>query len=108
MQGMPNEALKKLSDDDLYRVRIHCLGKVQGVFFRASTKSVADKLGLYGWVRNESDGSVLIEATGLRRAITPLIEWCEKGPPMADVSNITTEWVEAHQLGPSETFEIKY
>ena len=43
---------------------IRVTGKVQGVFFRASTREEAQRLGLCGWVRNEADGSVRIEAEG--------------------------------------------
>ncbi|MEQ9567382.1 MAG: acylphosphatase, partial [Pseudomonadales bacterium] len=42
--------------------RIHVVGRVQGVFFRASTREKATSLGLKGWVMNQHDGSVLIEA----------------------------------------------
>ena len=45
-------------------VRIRVYGKVQGVFYRATTKTVADDLGLTGWVKNEADGSVTIIAEG--------------------------------------------
>ena len=47
-------------------VKIKVFGKVQGVFYRATTKSVADDLRLTGWVRNEADGSVSIIAQGDR------------------------------------------
>ena len=65
-------------------------GRVQGVFFRASTKEQADNLSLHGWVRNESDGSVLIEVSGEPKKITALMEWCKSGPRMADVEKITS------------------
>lgn len=67
---------------------IRVAGRVQGVFFRASTKDVADRLGVKGRVRNEPDGSVLIEAEGDDAAVDQLIEWCRKGPPHALVESV--------------------
>lgn len=64
---------------------IRVAGRVQGVFFRASTKDVADRLGVQGRVSNIPDGSVFIEAEGDDAAVDQLIEWCRKGPPRAKV-----------------------
>lgn len=52
-------------------------GKVQGVFFRASAKEQADKLGLNGWVRNLSDGSVEIQVEGEKETLKRFLEWCK-------------------------------
>jgi acylphosphatase len=60
-------------------------GKVQGVFFRASAKAVADELGIRGIVRNEPDGSVCVEAEGDEMTLARFIAWCKKGPPRAHV-----------------------
>jgi acylphosphatase len=60
-------------------------GLVQGVFFRASTKENADRLGINGFVRNEPDTSVYIEAEGEEEALNEFIKWCHHGPPRADV-----------------------
>jgi acylphosphatase len=62
-------------------------GKVQGVFFRASTKEKADALGIKGTVRNEHDGSVLVEAEGEENIIDDFIAWCQHGPRMARVDH---------------------
>lgn len=67
---------------------IRVSGQVQGVFFRASTKDAADRLGVRGRVRNEEDGSVFIEAEGEDAAVDKLVEWCRKGPPRARVQSI--------------------
>lgn len=72
-----------------YRIKV--MGKVQGVFFRASTKKTADRLGIKGWVRNEEDGSVLIEAEGSEQQMQIFIEWCRQGPQFARVENISVE-----------------
>ncbi|HYG04611.1 MAG TPA: acylphosphatase [Chryseosolibacter sp.] len=66
---------------------VHIKGKVQGVFFRASTKEQADALGITGFVRNEEDGSVYIEAAGSDDAIEAFLRWCRQGPPRARVDH---------------------
>jgi acylphosphatase len=66
-------------------VAIKVQGVVQGVFFRASTKEKADQLGIKGFVRNEPDGGVYIEAEGEEQALKQFIAWCEHGPPRAEV-----------------------
>jgi len=74
--------------------QIHIFGKVQGVFFRASTKEKADKLGVKGWVRNENDGSVMIEAFGSEKSISELIKWCHEGSQFSKVSEVVVEKME--------------
>lgn len=69
-----------------YQIRIR--GKVQGVFYRASTKTMADELGVKGWVKNEADGSVLIEAEGTKDKLLDLISWCKRGPLHAVVNSV--------------------
>lgn len=71
-------------------VNIKVIGKVQGVFFRASTRSKADDLGVKGFVRNEPDGSVYIEAEGTEEQLNRLVEWCKEGPPSARVDALET------------------
>jgi acylphosphatase len=66
-------------------VSIHVAGKVQGVFFRASTKEKADEFGVKGTVRNNMDGSVSIEAEGDEQNLNLFIEWCRQGPKFAHV-----------------------
>lgn len=82
--------------------RIH--GKVQGVFFRASTKSRAEDLGLYGWVQNETDGTVLIHAEGDNSLLNELEDWCNNGPEFAKVEEVEA-WREEEEA--LETFEIR-
>lgn len=64
-------------------------GKVQGVGFRQATVNEADSLGVSGWVRNLPDGSVEVMADGLCESVESLIEWTRKGPPSAQVTNVT-------------------
>ena len=68
-------------------------GKVQGVFFRASTQEKAREFGVFGWVRNEEDGEVYIEAEGEENDLNDFINWCRTGPPLAQVKDCTT-WEE--------------
>ncbi|MDB4921712.1 acylphosphatase [Mucilaginibacter sp.] len=63
-------------------------GKVQGVFYRASTKAVADQLGVKGYVKNESNGDVFIEAEGDKFALEMFLEWCHEGPQDAEVTSV--------------------
>jgi acylphosphatase len=69
-------------------VNIRVVGRVQGVFFRATAKDVARSLGLCGFARNEPDGSVYIEAEGESERIDKFLAWCRLGPPRAAVSNV--------------------
>lgn len=69
-------------------VNITVKGKVQGVYFRLSTKAVADQLGVKGYATNLPDGSVFIEAEGDDFALDTLIEWCHEGPERAEVSEV--------------------
>lgn len=64
---------------------IRITGRVQGVFFRASTKERAEAFNLTGLVRNEPDGSVYAEAEGEEENLKKFIEWCHRGPSGARV-----------------------
>jgi len=63
-------------------------GHVQGVFYRASTKAVADQLGVKGCVINEPNGSVFIEAEGDDMALEMFLDWCKEGPEHAKVISV--------------------
>ncbi|MDQ3191176.1 MAG: acylphosphatase [Bacteroidota bacterium] len=63
-------------------------GKVQGVFFRASTKEKAQELGIAGNVKNKPEGSVYIEAEGEEAVLGEFIVWCKKGPEEARVEDV--------------------
>jgi acylphosphatase len=67
------------------QVMVRVVGRVQGVFFRQSTKSLADDLGISGWVRNCSDGSVEACLEGNGRDLALIINWLQEGPELADV-----------------------
>lgn len=72
-------------------INIKVIGKVQGVFFRASTKAVADQMGVKGKVKNEKDGSVLIEAEADQITLDMFLEWCHKGPEKSIVEQVIVE-----------------
>ncbi|HEX5625210.1 MAG TPA: acylphosphatase [Saprospiraceae bacterium] len=72
-------------------LRLHIRGKVQGVWFRASTKEKADQLELAGFVRNEADGSVYIEVCGPSGPVERFADWCHQGPEHAVVTECLIE-----------------
>jgi len=77
-------------DGRMQHLNITVTGKVQGVFFRDTARRVATELGLTGFARNEPDGSVYIEAEGSENALRKFVEWCQTGPELANVDNVTT------------------
>jgi acylphosphatase len=76
------------------RAHVVVHGRVQGVFFRAETRDHARSLGLAGWVRNTSDGSVEAVFEGDRERIESLVEWCRRGPSLARVDDVEVKWEE--------------
>jgi acylphosphatase len=72
----------------MQHLNINVSGKVQGVFFRVSAKTEAEKLGITGFARNEPDGSVYIEAEGEEKALEKYVNWCKKGPEFAEVEEV--------------------
>ena len=79
-------------------VILHVYGKVQGVGFRYYTNKRAAELGITGFVRNLSDGSVYIEADGTPEQLELFISWCHAGPSWARVSEVQ------HQYTPPNGF----
>jgi acylphosphatase len=71
--------------------KIHIKGQVQGVGFRWSAASEARNLGIKGFVKNLSDGSVYIEAEGPIKKLDTFVEWCQKGPRFSFVDSVSTE-----------------
>ena len=67
---------------------VKILGLVQGVNFRYYAKIKADELDIKGFVKNEPDGSVYIEAEGENDSLDRFVEWCKKGPRSAKVDRI--------------------
>jgi acylphosphatase len=88
------------------RVRVLIEGRVQGVFFRASTRDEARIRGLTGWARNLPDGRVEALFEGDKRVVEDMLKWCHKGPPSAYVDLVEVEW-QAYQ-GDLTDFRIVY
>ncbi len=63
-------------------------GKVQGVFFRATAKKIADKLNVTGWIKNRKDDNVEAMVTGSQQQLEEFINWCRKGPEKAAVEDV--------------------
>jgi acylphosphatase len=82
-------------------VRVIVTGRVQGVFYRQSARDRAAALGLSGWVRNLSDGTVELQAVGPRQTVETLLAWCKEGPPHAVVQDIAVTWLEEDELNES-------
>ncbi len=74
----------------LYRV----IGRVQGVFYRDSTRDMAERLGITGHAKNLSDGSVEVLACGASANLDDLLAWMRIGPRMASVDNVTETAIE--------------
>ncbi len=75
-------------------------GRVQGVFFRASTRAQAQRLGVTGWARNLPDGGVQVLACGEPEAVASLRAWLWKGPSAAEVTHVVCE--EVHCVPPRD------
>lgn len=67
-------------------------GKVQGVFFRHSAREKALELALFGFIRNEPDGTVYAEAEGEAEDLKLFLEWCHKGPEAAKVEKVESDF----------------
>ena len=94
------------SNDQHQRLTARITGRVQGVGFRHFTRTTAHKLGLTGWVRNESDGSVRLVAEGPRDALNDLLEAVQRGPSAARVRDVTDHWAEA--AGTFDGFSVRH
>lgn len=63
-------------------------GKVQGVFYRASAKKMAETTGITGWIKNTPEGDVEAVAAGTEEQLQQFISWCRKGPSGAKVTDV--------------------
>ena len=80
------------------QVHMAIKGRVQGVGYRDWAMAMGHRLGLTGWVRNRSDGSVEALIVGDETAVGTMIEACRRGPPMARVDAIDIEPVDLDVL----------
>ncbi len=89
-------------------VHLFVIGRVQGVFFRANSVYMANKLNVVGWVRNVEDGSVEIVAEGEDKNIEQFIDWCRRGSPAANVIDIRIEEDKQIPMLSYNSFEVAY
>ena len=90
----------------LKRIHVFVTGRVQGVFFRQSTRVMAIKNNVNGWVRNLDDGRVEIVAEGEESNVNTLANWCKTGPANSRVDEF--ELSEENSTGEFENFEVRY
>ena len=86
------------------RAHVWVSGRVQGVYFRATTRDRAREADVDGWVRNLSDGRVEAVFEGSPDAVEALVEWCHEGSPAARVEDVSIEYEDPKGL---DGFEIR-
>ncbi|MCK5914087.1 MAG: acylphosphatase [Desulfuromusa sp.] len=74
------------------RAQVLVTGRVQGVWFRQSTKNIAEQHGVKGWCRNNPEGSVEAIFEGEEAAVKTVVDWCKSGPDMARVDDLQVDW----------------
>lgn len=79
---------------DRTRAHVYVTGRVQGVFYRASTRDAAEEHGVDGWVRNLDDGRVEAVFEGPESAVEAMVEWCHTGSSAANVDTVDAEYEE--------------
>ena len=90
--------------DDRIRAHVFVSGRVQGVYYRATTRDTARERGVAGWVKNLDDGRVEAVFEGTEAAVESMIEWCHTGSPKARVDDVEVEYGDPDGV---EGFEIK-
>ncbi len=88
------------------RIRAHVLvsGRVQGVYFRDSTRGLAERHGVTGWVRNTTDGRVEAVFEGEEVDVRRVVEWCHRGTPSARVERVDVDW--QPYTGEFDSFDV--
>ncbi len=85
-------------------VYLEITGKVQGVFFRAKAKEIAELYKISGWIMNTQDGKVVATITGENNAVEKFIQWCKHGPEKAQVKNVLVNYTVVKEF---DSFEVK-
>ncbi len=88
----------------ILHLKITVKGKVQGVHYRTSAQSIALKLGLNGFVKNQHNGDVYMEAEGREEDLHKLLDWCVSGSALSEVSEVQSEPGDLKNFGG---FEIR-
>jgi len=78
--------------DDRIRAHVFVSGRVQGVYYRATTRDTARERGVDGWVENLDDGRVEAVFEGSEDAVGSMVEWCHTGSPNARVDDVDVEY----------------
>ena len=94
-----------MSDSDRVRAHVFVSGRVQGVYYRASTRDAARELGVDGWVTNRSDGRVEAVFEGDQEAVEELTDWCHSGSSAASVEDVAVTMEEPAGL---DGFEVRW
>lgn len=90
----------------MVRAHVYVSGRVQGVFFRYETETLAQSLGVTGWVRNLPDGRVEAVFEGDEKKVNEMIRFCRKGPLGAVVTDVKVEWEKYKE--EYKDFRIRY
>lgn len=90
---------------DRTRAHVYVSGRVQGVYFRASTRERARDVGVDGWVRNLADGRVEAVFEGSAEAVGSMVEWCHEGSSRARVEDVDVEYENPEGLNG---FEVRW
>ena len=97
-EAMPRRSDTTVNDSESTAVHAWVEGRVQGVFYRASTQRTATELGVSGWVRNLPDGRVEVWGEGSPQAAKKLLRWLRIGPPGARVDAVRHRWETPHGI----------
>ena len=87
------------------RAHVSVSGRVQGVYYRATTREQAGERGVDGWVRNLDDGRVEAVFEGSEEAVEAMVEWCHEGSSRARVEDVDVEYEDPEGLGG---FEVRW
>jgi acylphosphatase len=90
---------------DRTRAHVYVSGRVQGVYYRATTRDTAQETGVDGWVRNLDDGRVEAVFEGPERAVEEMVAWCETGSRAASVDAVDATYEEPEGL---DGFEVRW
>jgi acylphosphatase len=95
----------KEQDKEKTRIHVYVSGRVQGVFFRKTTLKMAQRLMVFGWVKNLTNGQVETILEGEKKNVEQMINWLKKGPFLAQVKNIIFN--QEDYQGEFKKFEIR-
>jgi len=90
---------------DRTRAHAYVSGRVQGVYYRASTRDAARERDVDGWVRNLDDGRVEAVFEGPKAAVREMVDWCETGSRAAEVDGVDVEYEEPKG---TDGFEVRW